>query len=531
MWHKQTAPCTHNGSAKIHGGCPTRFKVRSLICGPCWAYVRQLSRQMRTTKSVDELIREAATSQELRRELGPLNLVALGIGAIIGAGIFVLTGQAAAQYAGPAIALSFVLSGLGCVFAALCYAEFASLIPIAGSAYTYAYATLGQFFAWIIGWDLLLEYLFGASTVAVGWSGYVVSWLADIGIHVPKELASAPLAFDPKTHSWATTGAVFNLPAALIIAVLTTLLVLGIRESATVNNIIVFVKVGVILLFITFGAAYVNVANWIPFIPENTGQFGHYGWSGILRGAGVIFFAYIGFDAVSTAAQEARNPQRDMPIGIIGSLLISTLLYILVALVMTGVVHYSKLGVPDPMAVAVNAMQSAEGEPLYWLRHIVKLGAIAGLTSVILVLLLGQPRILYTMAKDGLLPQFFAAVHPKFRTPARATLLTGSIAAVIAGLFPIGILGELVSIGTLLAFTIVCIAVIVLRYERPDLPRPFRVPWMPVIPILGALVSLVQMLSLPLDTWIRLLGWMALGLLIYAVYGRRHSVVGQQTQR
>ncbi len=312
---------------------------------------------------------------------------------------------------------------------------------------------------------------------------------------------------------------------------LTTLLVLGIRESATVNNIIVFVKVGVILLFITFGAAYVNVANWIPFIPENTGQFGHYGWSGILRGAGVIFFAYIGFDAVSTAAQEARNPQRDMPIGIIGSLLISTLLYILVALVMTGVVHYSKLGVPDPMAVAVNAMQSAEGEPLYWLRHIVKLGAIAGLTSVILVLLLGQPRILYTMAKDGLLPQFFSAVHPKFRTPARATLLTGSIAAVIAGLFPIGILGELVSIGTLLAFTIVCIAVIVLRYERPDLPRPFRVPWMPVIPILGALVSLVQMLSLPLDTWIRLLGWMALGLLIYAVYGRHHSVVRQQTQR
>ncbi len=482
---------------------------------------------MRTVKSVDDLIREARETQELRRVLGPGNLIALGIGAIIGAGIFVLTGQAAAQYAGPAIALSFVISGIGCMFAAFCYAEFASLIPIAGSAYTYAYATLGQFFAWIIGWDLLLEYLFGASTVAVGWSGYVVSWLADLGLRIPEQWASAPLAFDPKTGQWSSTGAVFNLPAAFIIAVLTTLLMLGIRESSTFNAVIVFIKVGVIVLFILFGAAYVNVANWMPFIPENTGQFGHYGWSGVLRGAGVIFFAYIGFDAVSTAAQEARNPQKDMPIGIIGSLGISTLLYILVALVMTGVVHYSKLGVPDPMAVAVNAMQSASGEPLYWLRHVIKLGAIAGLSSVILVLLLGQPRILYTMAKDGLLPPFFSHVHPRFRTPARATLLTGTIAAVLAGLFPIGILGELVSIGTLLAFTIVCIAVIVLRRSRPDLPRPFRVPLMPLFPILGALVSLVQMFSLPLDTWIRLLGWMALGLLIYFTYGRRHSVIQQ----
>jgi len=483
---------------------------------------------MRTTKSIDELIREAQQTQELRRVLGPVNLVALGIGAIIGAGIFVLTGQAAAQYAGPAIALSFVISGIGCVFAALCYAEFASLIPIAGSAYTYAYATLGRFFAWVIGWDLLLEYLFGASTVAVGWSGYVSSWLADLGIRIPREWASAPFAYDPKTHQWLQTGAFFNVPAAFIIAVLTTLLVLGIRESATFNNLIVLVKVGVIVLFIVFGAAYVNVANWTPFIPDNTGQFGHYGWSGVLRGAGVIFFAYIGFDAVSTAAQEARNPQRDMPIGIIGSLGISTLLYILVALVMTGVVNYRELGVPDPMAVAVNAMQGASGEPLYWLRHAVKLGAIAGLSSVILVLLLGQPRILYTMAKDGLLPPFFAQVHERFRTPARATILTGTVAGLISGLFPIGILGELVSIGTLLAFTIVCIAVIVLRYTRPDLPRPFRVPLMPVIPILGALVSLIQMVSLPLDTWIRLLGWMAIGLLVYALYGQRHSRVRGQ---
>ncbi|CAM3367621.1 amino acid permease [Rhodothermus bifroesti] len=471
-------------------------------------------------KSIPELIEQAEDrGQGLRRVLGPWNLVSLGIGAIIGAGIFVLTGQAAAQYAGPAIVLSFILSGIGCALAGLCYAEMASMIPVAGSAYTYAYATLGQFFAWIIGWDLILEYLFGASTVAVGWSGYVVSFLKDFGIVLPSEWTQSPFTFDPKTHTWATTGAILNLPAVFIIALMTTLLVIGIRESATMNNLVVMVKIFVLLLFIGAGIFFINPDNWEPFIPPNEGKFGIYGWSGILRGAGVIFFAYIGFDAVSTAAQEARNPQRDMPIGILGSLGISTLLYVVVALVLTGIVSYKMLNVPDPIAVAVDAV----GPELFWLRPLIKIGAIAGLSSVILVMLLGQPRIFYSMARDGLLPKYFAAVHARFRTPHITTIVTGIIAAIFAGLFPIGILGELVSIGTLLAFTIVCLGVIVLRYTRPDIPRPFKTPLFPWVPILGAGISLLQMLSLPWDTWLRLLLWMALGLLIYFTYGRRHG--------
>ncbi len=471
-------------------------------------------------KSIPELIEQAEDrGQGLRRVLGPWNLVSLGIGAIIGAGIFVLTGQAAAQYAGPAIVLSFILSGIGCALAGLCYAEMASMIPVAGSAYTYAYATLGQFFAWIIGWDLILEYLFGASTVAVGWSGYVVSFLKDFGIVLPSEWTQSPFTFDPKTHTWATTGAILNLPAVFIIALMTTLLVIGIRESATMNNLVVMVKIFVLLLFIGAGIFFINPDNWEPFIPPNEGKFGIYGWSGILRGAGVIFFAYIGFDAVSTAAQEARNPQRDMPIGILGSLGISTLLYVVVALVLTGIVSYKMLNVPDPIAVAVDAV----GPELFWLRPLIKIGAIAGLSSVILVMLLGQPRIFYSMARDGLLPKYFAAVHARFRTPHITTIVTGIIAAIFAGLFPIGILGELVSIGTLLAFTIVCLGVIVLRYTRPDIPRPFKTPLFPWVPILGAGISLLQMLSLPWDTWLRLLLWMALGLIIYFTYGRRHG--------
>lgn len=471
-------------------------------------------------KSIPELIEQAEDrGQGLRRVLGPWNLVSLGIGAIIGAGIFVLTGQAAAQYAGPAIVLSFILSGIGCALAGLCYAEMASMIPVAGSAYTYAYATLGQFFAWIIGWDLILEYLFGASTVAVGWSGYVVSFLKDFGIVLPSEWTQSPFTFDLKTHTWATTGAILNLPAVFIIALMTTLLVIGIRESATMNNLVVMVKIFVLLLFIGAGIFFINPDNWEPFIPPNEGKFGIYGWSGILRGAGVIFFAYIGFDAVSTAAQEARNPQRDMPIGILGSLGISTLLYVVVALVLTGIVSYKMLNVPDPIAVAVDAV----GPELFWLRPLIKIGAIAGLSSVILVMLLGQPRIFYSMARDGLLPKYFAAVHARFRTPHITTIVTGIIAAIFAGLFPIGILGELVSIGTLLAFTIVCLGVIVLRYTRPDIPRPFKTPLFPWVPILGAGISLLQMLSLPWDTWLRLLLWMALGLIIYFTYGRRHG--------
>ena len=481
-----------------------------------------MSKGLLVKKSITELVEGAEDkTHRLKRVLGPLNLVSLGIGGIIGAGIFVLTGQAAAQYAGPAIALSFVLSAIGCVFAGLCYAEMASMIPVAGSAYTYAYATLGEFIAWIIGWDLVLEYLFGASTVAVGWSGYVVSFFKDFGIVIPEHLSKAPLTFDPHM-GWIQTGAIMNLPAVLITALVTILLVIGIRESATTNNFIVFIKILVLLLFIGAGLFFIKGENWQPFIPPNEGQFGHFGWSGILRGAGVIFFAYIGFDAVSTAAQETHNPQRNMPIGILGSLIVCTILYITVALVLTGIVKYDQLLVPDPIAVAVNSV----GPQLFWLRPFVKIGAIAGLSSVILVLLLGQTRVFYSMARDGLMPKFFASVHPKFRTPYITTIITGIVAAFFAGLFPIGILGELVSIGTLLAFVIVCIGVLALRYTNPELPRPFRTPLVPAIPILGAAISLLQMVSLPLDTWLRLIIWMAIGFVIYFLYSRRHSSVG-----
>ena len=485
-------------------------------------------------KDVSALQAEVAADQSLKRALGPVNLVTLGIGAIIGAGIFVLTGQAAANYAGPAIVYSFILAGLACAFAGLCYAEFSAMIPIAGSAYTYGYATLGELIAWIIGWDLILEYLFAASTVAVGWSGYVVSFLKDLGIVIPPEYTGAPYVHVTPTDAglnvwrlftegWSSTGAVLNLPAMFIVAVITILLIIGISESATFNNIVVVIKITVVLLFIAFGLAYINRENWEPFIPPAAGE-GKFGWDGVVRGAGVIFFAYIGFDAVSTAAQEARNPQRDMPIGIIGSLAICTVLYIAVALVLTGIVNYTQLNVPDPIAVGINAA----GPALAWLRPVVKIGAIAGLSSVILVMLLGQPRIFYTMSKDGLLPPVFSAVHPKFRTPWLASAVTGVAAMTFAGLLPIGLLGELVSIGTLLAFAIVCAGVLVLRYTDPDRPRPFRTPLVPFVPIAGILACLYLMLGLPVDTWARLIIWMALGLAIYFLYGYRHSKVQRQ---
>ncbi len=494
------------------------------------------------TKPLSQLMDESKTDHGLRRSLSAFNLTTLGIGAVIGAGIFVLTGQAAAQYAGPAIVISFLISGFACLFAGLCYAEFASMIPISGSAYTYAYATMGEFVAWIIGWDLILEYLFAASTVSVGWSGYVVSFLKDFGLVIPAQFTAAlgsimvdvpqigwKLATPELTKSLSDSGiaiaslphltGILNLPAMFVVAAITILLLIGIRESARFNNVMVVIKVFVILLFIGIGFMFVNKANWHPFIPKNTGVWGHYGWSGIFRGAAVIFFAYIGFDAVSTAAQEAKNPKRDMPIGILGSLGISTLLYILVAIVLTGIVSYTFLNVADPIAVGVNAM----GSGLFWLRPIIKIAAIAGLSSVILVMLMGQPRIFFSMSKDGLLPPVFSKVHSRFKTPYVSTLITGFVALILAGILPINILGELVSIGTLLAFAIVCIGIIILRVKKPDIPRPFKTPWVPLIPILGAGICILQMLSLPWETWARLIIWMAIGFVIYFTYGIRKS--------
>jgi basic amino acid/polyamine antiporter, APA family len=482
---------------------------------------------MFATKSIEQLKAEAAGGGEhsLKRVLGPLNLVTLGIGAIIGTGIFVLTGQAAAQYTGPAIVLSMVLAGTASALAGLCYSEFASTVPIAGSAYTYGYATLGEFFAWVIGWDLILEYALGAATVAVGWSGHLTSFLHDfVGVNFPAMFSAAPGTV-VQTAAGPVTS-VFNLPAVLITAAVTVLIVIGIRESANVNTVIVLVKVGVVVIVILGGAAYVNTANWHPFIPENTGTFGSYGWSGVLRGAGVIFFAYIGFDAVSVAAQEAKNPQRDMPIGILGSLIVCTVFYILVSGVMVGLVPYRQmLGSAAPMVVAIRAAETASGGSslLHVMTMLVELGAIAGLSSVMVVMMMAQPRIFYSMANDGLLPPFAKKIHPRFRTPHITSIITGVAVALASGFTPISVLGELVSIGTLLAFVIVSLGVLVLRYKRPDLERPFRTPFVPFVPVLSALVSLGLMAGLPGETWLRLIVWMVIGLAIYFGYGYSHS--------
>jgi APA family basic amino acid/polyamine antiporter len=483
-------------------------------------------------KSIAALRAEADAKGEhtLPRSLGALNLVTLGIGAIIGAGIFVITGWAAARYAGPAVPISFVLAAVACAFAGLCYAEMAAAVPVAGSAYTYAYATMGEVVAWIIGWDLVLEYAMAAATVGVGWSGYLVSLARDLDVVLPGSLTSAPLRFCEAVdvgrargcfeEGLVWTGAIANVPAILIVVLATGVLVTGIRESARVNDVIVAVKLGVLALFIVFGAMHVRADHYVPFVPPNAGAFGHYGVSGIFRGAGLIVFAYIGFDAVSTAAQEAKNPQRDMPIGILGSLGVCTLLYVLVSVVLVGLVPYGRLDVSHPVGFAVEQVPA-----MRWMRGLVNLGAVMGLGSVVLVMLLGQARVFYAMARDGLLPPMFARVHPKLRTPWLTQMLVGVFAAAFTGLFPIELLGQLVNIGTLLAFALVSGGVLVLRRTRPDLERPFRTPWVPVVPVLGILSCLGLMATLPLDTWLRLFVWMLVGALFYFGYGRRHSAL------
>jgi len=473
-----------------------------------------------TKKSVAEL-RLEADKGTLRRSLGKLNLTALGVGSIIGTGIFVLTGTAASQNAGPALIISMVIAGIACAFAGLCYAELASMIPVAGSAYTYAYATVGEVFAWIIGWDLILEYALSMSTIAVGWSGYFVSLMRDLGWTVPAALTASPGVPVALPEGGVVAG-VFNVPAAVIVLLVTALLVVGIRESANTNTLLVVIKSVVLVIFVAAGIAYVRRENLTPFVPPNTGEFGHFGWSGVLRGSAVMFFAYIGFDAVSTAAQEAKNPQRDLPFAILVSLALCTVLYIAVAIVLIGIVPYTKLNVADPIAVGI------EATGLTWFSPVVKVSALFGLFSTMLVQLLGQTRIFFSMSRDGLLPPLFGRVHPRFRTPHLSTILTGSVVAVAAGLLPLTTLSQLVSMGTLLAFTLACIGIVILRRTSPSLERPFRTPGMPWVPALGALACVVQMVGLPWETWARLIIWLVVGMLVYVAYGRHHAVAARE---
>jgi basic amino acid/polyamine antiporter, APA family len=473
-------------------------------------------------KPLETIISEAHETGEhsLRRALGPLNLVTLGIGAIIGAGIFVITGQAAAQFAGPAIIISFVMAGITCAFAGLCYSEFASMIPIAGSAYTYSYATLGELVAWIIGWDLILEYAFGAATVAVGWSGHLRAFCHDLGIAMPAMPTSDFVLFGLPVHLR------FDYIGFLVIAAITTILVIGIKESANFTTMIVFLKVAVVCVFIALATAFLaghnwQPDNWHPFIPPNTGESGLFGWSGILRGAGVVFFAYIGFDAVSTAAQEARNPKRDMPIGILVSLVICTVLYIAVSGLLTRIVPYTQLNVPDPVVVGMRAT----GHP--WATILVEIGALLGLATVMLVMLLGQSRVFYSMSRDGLLWPWASKIHTRFRTPYLTSIVVGFFVAVLATLIPLNVLDEMTSVGTLLAFMLVSAGVWVMRRTHPQVPRPFKTPMVPLVPILSILLSGWLIYGLSKWTQLRLVGWLIIGLFIYFTYGRKHSKVQQ----
>ena len=458
-----------------------------------------------------------AEEHELQRTLGPVQLILLGIGAVVGAGIFVITGTAAAEHAGPAVMISFLIAAFGCMFAGFCYAEFASMIPASGSAYTYSYATMGRFMAWFIGWNLVLEYLVSGAAVAAGWSGYFQAMMGEAGLHLPAALASAPFTFS-SGHHLVVTGTLIDLPAALLIVALTTFLVVGVRESATFNGAMVLTKVAIIVAVIVFCLPFVHMSNLTPFIPPNTGEYGKYGWSGIAAGAGMVFFAYIGFDAVSVAAQETRNPQRDLPIGILGSLAICTVLYMLMALVMTGITSYKTLDVPNPVSFAVSHIDAVS-----WLALPINIGASLGLATVVFVAIYGQSRIFYSMARDGFLPPMFSAVHPRFKTPHRGTIITGTMAALLGALFPLDILGDLVSIGTLLAFIVVCIGIMILRVRAPKTKRPFRTPYVWAVAPLGIAICGYMMYSLSSDTWLRLVLWTAIGLVIYFGYGVRHA--------
>jgi len=496
-----------------------------------------MSHHLFKRKPLSLLHEEMKSDNRLRRVLGPWSLTSLGIGCVIGAGIFVITGYAAHYKAGPALLISFVMAGLACVFSAMCYAEFASMAPVAGSAYTYAYATLGELFAWIIGWDLVLEYTVASASVAHGWSKYFQNFLGMFHIKLPLAVSTAPFDFNPAKGAFVQTGSWFDLPAVVIVAILTVVLVIGIRESSRFNNVMVAIKVAVVLLVIVAGAFFVKAANWHPFAPfgwAGLSLFGKTLWGqtgadgapvGMMAGAAMVFFAYIGFDSVSTHAEEACNPSRDVPFGIITSLIICTVLYIGVTIVLTGMVPYNQIDVDAPIAAAFQRVG------LHWGQFIISLGAVAGITSVMLVLMLSQPRVLLAMARDGLLPEsFFGAVHPRFRTPWKSTILTGIVVGTAASFIPLGILAELVNIGTLLAFVIVCMAVLVMRYINPQAERPFRCPLVPLIPVLGVLFCLVLMFSLPSQNWLRLFIWMMLGMFIYFLYGRHHSVMARRSR-
>jgi APA family basic amino acid/polyamine antiporter len=479
-------------------------------------------KQLAARKSAAAIAREIETGPRLKRVLSARTLTSIGLGSMIGSGIFVLTGTVAANHTGPAVTLAFLVAAIGCGLAAICYAELAALIPVSGSAYSYTYATLGEGVAWFVGWNLALEYMMSAATVAVGWSGYVVNLLEEFGLHLPAALTSAPVG-KTDAHTLEATGALVNLPAVAIVAALTWICYRGIRESAALNNVMVVIKVAIIVLFIVAGLAFVDTSNWHPYLPRNNGEFGHFGWSGVMMGAAIIYFAYIGFDTAATTAQEARDPQRDVPAGILGALVISTVLYVAMAAVMTGMVSYTQLDVAAPVAVALDAHPA-----LFWLGLPVKIGAIVGMTSVILMSILGQPRIFMAMSRDGLLPPQLQKVHPRYQTPHVGTLITGAVAVVFAGVFPIDVLGELVSIGILLAFTAVCAGVLVLRVTMPEAARPFRVPFAPVTCTAGAAMCLGLTVFLPHDTWMRLLVWTGIGFAVYFGYGYWNSKLRQR---